>query len=112
MENKRTCNRKFLKLYLQVSDRETGQLFGHLVDITDVGGQVTSEQPIKTDMTFQLILTLPAETMGTKELHFTATTKWSDKDSESDFYNTGFQFVELSSQNLEIIKNLIEKYCF
>ena len=112
MTDKRTFKRKFLKLYLQVTDRETDQLVGHLVDITDSGGQLTSEQPIKTDETFQLTLALPAEIMGTKKLEFTATTRWSEKDSESDFYNTGFQFGELSSQNMEIIKILIEKYCF
>ncbi|MFC1516240.1 PilZ domain-containing protein [Thermodesulfobacteriota bacterium] len=112
MADKRTFKRKFLKLYLEVSDLETDQLFGHLVDVTDSGGQVTSEQPIKTDATFQLRLTLPAEIMGTKEIDFSATTRWSEKDSELDFYNTGFQFAELSSQNMEIIKILIEKYCF
>ena len=112
MEDKRARKRKFLKLYLQVTDRDTGQLFGHLVDITNEGGMVTSEQPIETDTDFQLRMTLPAEIRGTKEVDFSATTLWSAKDSESEFYNTGFKFRELSSQNVEITNELIAKYCF
>lgn len=112
MEDKRTRKRKFLKLYLQISDLKTGQLFGHLVDITNEGGMVTSEQPIETDTEFQLRMALPAEIKGTKEVEFSVTTLWSAKDSESEFYNTGFQFRELSSQNAEITNELIARYCF
>jgi c-di-GMP-binding flagellar brake protein YcgR len=112
MEKKRKPDRKPLKLYMNVFDTKTDQLFGHMVDITKKGLMLTSEQPIETDAQFDLRLELPTEIKGSKELSFSAQSIWSEKDSETDFYNTGFQFSEVSSKDAKIIKQLIKKYCF
>lgn len=112
MDDKRTRKRKFLKLYLELSDLETGTTFGHLVDVTRGGGMATSERPIETGAAFQLRLKLPAEIKGARTLDFSVTTAWTEKDSESDFYNTGFSFDELTATQMEIVTELMEKYCF
>jgi len=112
MEKDRKIKRRNLKVSLQVFDGKTDQLVGYLVDITDGGIMLTSEQLLETEVTFQLKLTLSEEIEGSKEFGFSAITKWCQKDTEFDFYNVGFQFSELTPTDEKIVKQLIDKFCF
>ena len=112
MDIKRRSERKDLKVFLKVLDEGTGELFGYMVDVTNEGIMLTSEQPIEIETDFQLKMILPAEIEGKNELSFSAKSKWSEKDSESDFYNTGFQYIELSPDDMRIVEQLIKNYCF
>lgn len=112
MDKDRKTDRKPLKVYLNVFNEKTGDQIGYLVDITQEGFLLTNENPINAGETFQLKVELPAEIEGTKEFSFSATSMWSDKDSESDFYNSGFQFDKNFKIDVKIIQHLIEKYCF
>ena len=112
MEKKRQSDRKALKLYLKVIDTKTGDLLGHTVDITEKGVMLTREGPIVTGADFDLQLELPAEIEGIREIHFSARSMWSAKDSETDFYNTGFEFSGLSDRDSRIIDEVIKKFCF
>jgi len=112
MEKKRQSDRKALRLYLEVTVVKTGDLLGHAVDITEKGIMLTSEARIETGVEFDLQLALPAEIEGNREIHFSARSLWSTKDSETDFYNTGFEFSELSDKDRRIIFQVIKKYCF
>ena len=112
MEKKRQSDRKALKVYLQVNDGKTGELVGHAVDITEKGIMLTSEGPLETETGFDLQLELPAEIEGNREIRFSARSLWSVKDSETDYYNTGFEFSALSEKDSEIIAEIIQKYCF
>ena len=112
MEKKRQSDRKALKVYLKVMDTKTGDLLGHAVDITEKGVMLTCEGPIETGVGFDLQLELPAEIEGIREIHFSARSMWSAKDSETDFYNTGFEFSGLSDRDSRIIDEVIKKFCF
>jgi len=52
-------------------------------------------------------LELPAKIEGKQVVLFSATSKWSQKDSESDYYNSGFQLDEISD-----MEQLMQKFCF
>ena len=112
MERKRQSDRKALKLYMKANNVKTGDLLGHAVDITDRGIMLTSEAPIETGAGFDLELELPAEIEGSKSFHFSARSLWSAKDSETDFYNTGFEFSDLSDRGRQVVAQLMNKYCF
>ncbi|MDF1593924.1 MAG: PilZ domain-containing protein [Desulfobacterales bacterium] len=112
MEKKRQSDRKALKVYLKVVDTKTGDLLGHAVDITEKGIMLTCEEPIEAGLGFDLQLELPAEIEGIREIHFSARSMWSAKDSETDFYNTGFEFSGLSERDGRIIDTVTKKYCF
>jgi len=103
MEKKRQSDRKALKVYLKVMDTKTNDLLGHAVDITEKGVMLTCEGPIEAGVGFDLQLELPAEIEGIREIHFSARSMWSTKDSETDFYNTGFEFSGLSERDSRII---------
>ena len=112
MERDQRPSRMSLKVYLKVLDEKAGQLFGYMVDITREGFLLTKETPTEPGDTFQLKLELSDEIEGRKHFHFSATSMWNEKDSESDFYNTGFKFERSSDEDGKIIEQVIEKFCF
>ena len=112
MEKDQRPPRMSLKVYLKVLDEKTDQLFGYMVDITPEGFLLTKEAPTESDNTFQLKLELPSEIEGRKNFQFSAISMWSEKDSESDFYNTGFKFEGTSDEDEKMIEQVTEKFCF
>ena len=112
MDTKKRAERKSLKVYLQVFNRETDQLFGYVVDITKEGIMLTREQSVETGAIFQLKLKLSTEIEGIREFDFSATSKWCEKDPDTDFFNIGLQFADLSNKDDHIIAQLMNKFCF
>lgn len=112
METNRKSTRMALKVYLKVLDEKTDQLFGYLVDITSEGIMLTSEASVETEAVFRFKLEFPAEIEGSKEFSFSAKSMWSEKDSETDFFNSGFKFEAPSEKDEDIIAKIIEKFCF
>ncbi|MFC1886127.1 PilZ domain-containing protein [Thermodesulfobacteriota bacterium] len=112
MESGRTAIRRNLKIPIKVFDQNNDRFLGYLVDITNDGFMLTIEQDIETEIHFQLKLALPMEIEGGKEFRFSATSRWFRKDPEFSFNITGFQFINLSSDEIQIVEQLIQKFCF
>ena len=112
MDNQRIVERKHLIYYLEVTDIETNQAIGHAVDISNEGLNLISQEPIKLESTFQLKMFLPEEIQGSRYYEFAATGKWCKKDENPDFYNIGFKLNNVSTESVQVIKRLIDKFCF
>lgn len=97
---------------MRVVDVETDQLFGYMVDITPEGLMLTSEEPVETKANFTLRVDLPSEIEGSDHLNVSVQSIWSEKDDESGFFNTGFQFIDISLEDLKIVDQVIAKFCF
>ena len=111
MENKRNVERKHLIYYLKVTDQETGQIIGHAVNISNEGILLISEKPIKTGFLFQLKMFLPEKIGDSRHFEFSAVSKWSREDENPDFYNTGFQLNNVSTEAVLVIEGLTDKFC-
>lgn len=109
MKDRRMLKRRHLVFYMRVFDRNTNELLGYLVDITPEGIMLMSEEPIETDTVFQLRMIFPVEVSGRKQLDFEAESVWCEKDV---FYDTGFQLLDVSQEQIEIIKYLIGRFGF
>ena len=112
MEDKRKLKRRDLISYLRVFGEDPDKTIGHLVDITTEGIMLISEEAIETGMVFQLRMVLPAEIEGSREVTFSAESKWCREDENPAFYNTGFKLINPSPEHIKIIEHLIQKYCF
>jgi len=112
MLEKRKFQRRHLIYYLRVFDRDTVNLLGHLVDITSEGVMVISENPIEVGKIFHMRMILPKEIIGKEQISFDAVSKWSAKDVNPSFYDTGFEFQDVSRENIKIISQLIEDFGF
>jgi hypothetical protein len=112
MEEKRGLKRRHLIYYLRVFEKNADQPIGHMVDISTGGMMLISEKPIKTDHVFELRMVLPVEIEGSREITFSAESKWCSEDENPDFYNTGFQLISPSKEHVKITEHLIQKFCF
>jgi hypothetical protein len=107
---KRTVKRIHLVYYLLVFDGKTGQLAGHVVDITTGGMKLMSKEPFKPETVHHFRMALPDDVGTSKEISFDAKSVWSKDNLFSDFYGTGFTFVKIDDKDIAIIRDLIDKF--
>lgn len=112
MSNRRVSERKHLVYYLQVVDRNTNQPVGRLVDITAEGLMLVSDYPLATNTIFNLRMILPVGAPEGQHLDFDAKSLWCSNDINPEFYDTGFQLLNATSEEIETIENLIADYGF
>lgn len=112
MEERRKLKRRHIIYYLLVFDQDTQSMLGHLVDITPHGMMVISEQPQEVGRLYNLRLLLPYQIAGKREVIFQAHSKWCQKDLNPDFYDTGFQLLNVSDEDIRTIDWLIEQAGF
>ena len=107
MDGDRTLKRRHLIYYLEIFDDDSGELLGHLVDITTRGIKLVSKKPIEVDRLYHLRMLLPEGYFKEKVLHFEGRALWSGNDVNPDFYDTGFDVPHLNKEIRKIIIKLI-----
>ncbi len=112
MTEKRKLERRHLIYYLRVFDRDTNELLGHLIDISPQGIMIMSEEPLETNKHFKLRMDLPVEIFEKSEIEFNAESRWTKKDVNPQFYDTGFYITDLSYADGRLIEKLIDDYGF
>ncbi len=112
MGEKRKLARRHLIYYLRVFDRDTDRLLGHLIDISPQGIMIMSEEPLETNKTFTLRMDLPEDIFDKSEIEFEAESRWTKKDVNPEFYDTGFAITNLSYTDGRLIEKLIDDYGF
>ena len=111
MREKRNSKRIHLIYYLLVFNDETDQLVGHVVDIAPEGIKLMTKEPVQSNTDYRFRMSLPSEMEEkSKQITFNATCVWSQEKLYSDFYGSGFQFKNISPDDIEIIKNLISQF--
>lgn len=98
--------------YFEVYDQKTDLLIGHVVDITENGVMLVSKEPIELEEEFSMRVLLNMSVGGSEQLSFTAKSIWSDTDVNPDYLDTGFEFVEISEEDIDRIKVLIKSQAF
>ncbi|MEI8131766.1 MAG: PilZ domain-containing protein [Leptolinea sp.] len=112
MSDRRTLHRRHLIYYLKVFERETDTLLGHLVDITEEGLMIVSENPIDGGKEFKLRMLLPREIEGKEEIEFEATSTWCRTDVNPSLFGVGFKFDYVDTLSRQIIFELIHEFAF
>lgn len=112
MEERRKLQRRHIMFYSRVFDRKTGGLLGYLGNITPGGAMVISESPLETEMVYSLSMNLPEDMYAKSALNLEAKSAWSKPDIDPNFYNTGFQFSEVTEEDVAIIKQIVGDYGF
>jgi hypothetical protein len=111
-EEARSLKRRHLIYYLEVHDKESGRLLGHVVDITTGGLKLVSKEPIATNRLYTLEMTLPADYFRQKQVSFQAKSLWCSNDINPEFYDTGFAAPDLDLTAKDIILDLVEQLGF
>jgi hypothetical protein len=111
-EPKRSEKRRLLIYYLKVFSAETGELLGHVVDITHSGVMVLARQPFENGWEGKVRVELPFEHEGKTEIHLTVVSRWHRKDVNPQYFLTGFQVTAAAPSELSTIDYLISECAF
>ncbi len=111
-EDRRTIKRRHLIYYLRVWQLENNLPLGQVVDINSRGMMLIGEKAIPTGQELNLKIHLPDSEGENKYLSFKAICRWSDRDINTAFYDSGFEFVETSEEKIETIQQVIDNYGF
>ncbi len=112
MTEHRKMKRWHVIYYLRIFDRDSGSLLGHLVDITTEGIKMVSEEILPLEKDFRLKMEVPLESGKVEEVLFRARSMWSEKDTNPDFYATGFNLKKPNMDTIKIIQSLIADLSF
>ena len=111
-KNLRQADRWYLVYYLRVFDGMSRKILGHVVDLSEQGIMLISENPVEANMDYRLRMRLPSQMRDRDEIIFSATSKWCKSDVNPDFYLVGFQIYDLAPAIKEIIVRLIEDFSY
>ena len=107
MIEKRKSPRKIADEVLVVSDQITGSQVGRVVNISAEGLMLLSEEPIVTGSVYQLQLPLPGTNGAEQQVQFGAEAVWTMEASQPESYWTGFRIIDISSEDVLRIDDLI-----
>jgi len=108
-EEKRSIPRKYLLYYLRVFEGEGHTVLGYVVNLSSYGLMLLSDSRVAVQHEYSLRVRLPAVACERSELAFNAASQWCQKDSNPDFYLSGFAITTLHVSNAYDIGYLIDK---
>jgi len=113
MQERRKEPRKPLMAYTQVFDLYGGRLLGYLGDITLMGAMVIGDRPNDTGQLITLAVELPElPDIKSSRIVIPSRTAWCEQDISPNFFNVGFEFLEINPDQAEIIKAIVKRYEF
>jgi len=113
MQERRKEPRKPLMAYTQVFDLYGGRLLGYLGDITLMGAMVIGDRPNDTGQLVTLAVELPElPDIKSSRIVIPSRTAWCEQDISPNFFNVGFEFLEINPDQAEIIKAIVKRYEF
>lgn len=107
MAEKRRAIRYKLQDSLRVTDMEKGEKLGELINLSPHGLLIKGESPVEIGRKMELGLHLPTTIFGKEYLIVEAQCVWVKPDDDSQFHLCGFEFVDVSAQDANIILGLI-----
>lgn len=113
MQERRKAQRKNLMAYSQVFDLYGGNLLGYLGDLHVEGAMVIGDKPIKQDTTLTLAIELPElPDITASRITIPARAAWCQQDISPEFFNVGFEFKEVTSEQTAVIEAIMKNYEF
>jgi hypothetical protein len=103
----RLADRKYLVFYLRVFDGARHKILGHLVDISEKGVLLMTDEFVALNEEHRLRLRLPAFIRDKHEILLQGTCRWCHKDANSDFFLTGFQMHNVDTSTKDIVIQLM-----
>lgn len=112
MQERRKTKRRYLLYYVRVYNADSRQLIGNLVDITPIGVMIISDDPIPEQTCLRLRIELSGDISEKQFMDISVRSIWSHPDIDPTLYNIGFSIQDVSVEDAQIIRKIIEKYGF
>jgi hypothetical protein len=109
MPERRREPRKNLASYSQVFDLHGGVLLGYLADLNLSGLMVIGSRPLDEVTTLTLQIEVPeAAGRQIRRLAVPARKVWSEPDLSPEYFNIGFEFLEVSPEQGEVLQAILD----
>lgn len=113
MDERRKLDRKYLIVYSRVFERNLGKMLGYLGDLSLSGAMIISEHEQTVNSVLPLRFDLPdLQLFKAGQLDISARVAHCDPDINPAFYNIGFEFLDLTPEEKEIIEKMMDAYEF
>ncbi len=110
MERRKLDRRRF-SYYMRVLNETTGELVGHLADISTGGFKLDTQTTVPPGVDYLLRIDLTGEVANKAHMVFKARSKWCRQDSiDTRLYNVGFQIVDMAPGDMDIFIRMFERY--
>lgn len=111
MPERRKLDRRDFSQYMRIMNEQTGELIGHLSDLSVGGFKIESKKPIVPNLEFLMRLDLTGDISAKDYMVFVARSRWCEKDKmDPTLYDVGFQLVEINPGDLVAFKRMFENY--
>lgn len=111
MAERRSLDRRQFSYYMRVMDEGTGQLLGHLTDISASGFKLDCQKPLPVNTRYVLHLDLNSEVATKQFMVFSATSRWCRPDRfDPTAFDVGFQILEMTPGDMDVFVRMFEKY--
>lgn len=110
-KERRKLQRRAFAHYMRLMNEQTGELVGHMVDISISGFRLESLRPIPINADFPIRLEVPPDLASQGVMVFRARSRWSLPDRiDPTLYNAGFQIVDMNPEDGRVYGLLVDKY--
>jgi len=105
--DQRQADRSSLVFYLRVFDGLSNKILGHLLDISEKGVLLVTDEPVEPNENHRLRIRLPVVVRDRHELLLMGTSRWCRQEPEQDRYLTGFQIYGIDGPTKKVVQKLI-----
>jgi hypothetical protein len=111
VSERRNLSRRIFSYYMRVFDEVTGEVIGHLADISTSGFKIDSKKPIPPNAQFVLRIENTGQ-LGEKDfVTFAACSRWCNRDEyHTSMYNAGFQLTNIEENDYHIFLKMFDEY--
>ncbi len=110
MAERRKIDRQHLLYYGRVYNDAVQKMLGYVVDITEGGFMLLSDEPYPVNETRWIKIEITDDIDKKPYLRVKARSIWCEPDIDPSHYNTGFEIVDLKPDDRKLIRAIIEKY--
>jgi len=113
-DERRKEARKLVIAFTPVYDADKGKILGYLRDLTLQGALVIGEKTLEVDTHTTLKFDLPENLpkVKTQQLIISARVVRCEEDESPNSYRLGFEFIDTTLDQTEIIESILERYHF
>ncbi len=113
MKDRRKEDRKSLMAYTQVFDLYGGYLLGYLEDLNLHGAMVIGVKPMNENSEVTISIDIPElPNINPTRMIIPVSVIWCQEDISPQYFNIGFQFKEIRSEQKSTIEAIIKNYEF
>lgn len=111
MPERRTTPRRNISFYMRVLNDDTGEILGHMVEVSAIGLRLETVGPLPLKKDYYLRLELTPDLAPIPYIVFIARTKWCKIDDiQPNLFRVGFELIEMMPEDREIFMRIVQKY--